>query len=274
MPGEKEPRGITSEMVKIPALQLKGQHWKFYCAKYLEAAATYHCLDALAGRPDDGTDDWEWCNALLCSLFMDTVPASIYYRICLKSVHQIYNHLAKRVHDNNPIQELCVKKFVTRANEDKHYSSAESPMSKNAATGADREDPPTKDLTRGIEDVDDGNIRCEDPRMKAEASLKGTSAKCTEMTPVVLESKPHGTQNGPQDLLPLTPRPPIDGEPRECKQEVVESVMMAECTNRKAQSANPPETVVDVDRMASLGIKPAERACGVDEGDEERERKS
>jgi len=46
---------------------------------------------------------------------------------------------------------------------------------------------------------------------------------------------------------------------------------MAERMNRKAQSANPPEMVADVDRTALLGIKPAERACGVDEGDEECE---
>jgi len=106
-------------MVKIPALELDGQNWKIYRAKYLEAAATYYCLDVLGGRPDDGTDDWEEGNALLCSLFMETIPASIYYRIHLKSAHQIYNYLAKCFRDNDPIQELCAKKFVTRANEDK-----------------------------------------------------------------------------------------------------------------------------------------------------------
>jgi len=102
--------------------------------------------------------------------------------------------------------------------------------------------------------------------------VKGTSAKCTETTPVVLESVLHETQNEPQDSLQVTPRLPIEGEPSECEREVAESVVTAERTNGKAQSANPPETVADVNRTASLGIKPAERACGVDEGDEDRER--
>jgi len=106
-------------MVKIPALELDRRNWKIYCTKYLEVTATYHCLDVLAGRPDDGTDDWEWCNALICSLFMETVPASIYYRIRLKSAHQIYNHLAKRFRDNDPIEVLCAKKFAARTNKDK-----------------------------------------------------------------------------------------------------------------------------------------------------------
>ena len=97
--------------------------------------------------------------------------------------------------------------------------------------------------------------------------MKGNSANSAETTPVVLESVPHETQTEPQDSLPLTPRPPIDGEPHECKQEVVESVMTAEHTNGTAQLANPPETDADVDRTALLGRDPAERDCGVDKGD-------
>jgi len=259
-------------MVKIPALELDGQNWKIYRVKYLEAAATYYCLDVLGGRPDDGTDDWEEGNALLCSLFMETIPASIYYRIRLKSAHQIYNHLAKHFRDNDPIQELCAKKFAARANEDKRYSSAESPTSENAATGADREDPPTKDLTRGIEDVGDGNVGREDPRTKAEASSKGTSAKCTETTAVVLESAPHETQDRPQNSLQATPqRLPIEDEPCACEQEAADSAMTAEHTSGMLETvgmAKPHKTDADVDGTAALGGEPAERVQGVGEGNE------
>ena len=66
-------------MVNIPELALDRQNWKFYRAKYLEAAATNYCLDILGGRLDNGTDDWEEANALLCDLFMETIPASIYF---------------------------------------------------------------------------------------------------------------------------------------------------------------------------------------------------
>ena len=82
------------------------------------------------------------------------------------------------------------------------------------------------------------------------------------------------------------------GEPCECEQEVVNSVVTAGCTNGTAQSANPPEldadvdrtamvacgvnegakADADVDRMALLGGKPAERASGVNEGDETEHR--
>ena len=93
-------------MVKIPELALDGQNWKFYHAKYLEAAATNYCLDILGGRPDNGTDDWEEANALLCDLFMETIPASIYFQIHLNSVHKIFKYLAKHFHDNDSIEDL------------------------------------------------------------------------------------------------------------------------------------------------------------------------
>jgi len=262
-------------MVKIPALELEGQNWKFYRAKYLEAAATYYCLDVLGGRPDDGTDDWEEGNALLCSLFMETIPASIYYRIRLKSAHQIYNHLAKHFRDNDPIQELCAKKFAARANKDKRYSSAESPTSENAATGADWEDPPTKDLNRGTEDVNDRNVGREDPRTSFEASAKGTSAECANGTLVLLTGEPHETQNVPRNSLPLTLRLPIDGKPGECKQEAANGVVTAERTKGTVGMAEPNETDADVDGKAALGRELAERVQGVGEGDEtEREHES
>ena len=108
-----------------------------------------------------------------------------------------------------------------------------------------------------------------------EASAKGNSAKCTEMTSVILESALHKMQNLLQDLLPLTPRPPIEGEPNRCKQEVVDSVVMAGRTNRTVKLAEPTKTDADVDRTALLGGELVEMACGVDEGDQtERESKS
>jgi len=96
----------------------------------------------------------------------------------------------------------------------------ESPTSENAATGADWEDPPTKDLTRGTEDVNNRNIGCtEDPCTSLEASSKGNSAESTG-TLSLLESVLHEMQNELQNSLLLTPRLPIDGEPNTCKQEV------------------------------------------------------
>jgi len=66
-------------MAKIPALELDGQNWKIYCTKLLEHAATQNLLNVLAGGPDE---DWEGCNALLHELLHDTIPISIYIRLC------------------------------------------------------------------------------------------------------------------------------------------------------------------------------------------------
>ncbi|KIM62609.1 hypothetical protein SCLCIDRAFT_24903 [Scleroderma citrinum Foug A] len=57
-------------MVKIPKLAEDGQNWKIYHAKFLKVAATFNCLEVLAGRPYEG-DDWDGCNALLCCTFME-----------------------------------------------------------------------------------------------------------------------------------------------------------------------------------------------------------
>jgi len=100
------------------------------------------------------------------------------------------------------------------------------------------------------------------------------TAECTNGTLVLLTGKPHEMQNVSQDSLPLTPRPPIEGEPNACKQEATDGVVTAERTKGTVETAEPTETDADVDRTALLGGEPAERACGVDEGDEERERKS
>jgi len=246
-------------MVKVPALAEDRQNWKIYRAKLLEYAATHYCLDVLAGRPGDGTDDWHGSNALLWCTFMETAPPTIYVRIRCKTAHEIYNYLADCFRDYDPIQELCLKKFAARTNDAKCYSSAESPTSENAATGAEREDLPTKDLTRGTEDVNDKIVGRKDPHTSStEASAMGSSANSAETTPVVLESAPHETQSVPQNSLPLTPG--------KCKQEAADGVVTAEHTNETAQLANSPETDADVNRTALLGGEPAKRASGVDEG--------
>jgi len=257
-------------MVKIPALELDGQNWKIYRVKLLEHAATKGWLNVLAGKPDE---DWEGCNALLHELLHDTIPISIYIRLRRNTAHQAFKNLAKRFHDRDPIADPRAKKLATCTNDDKRYPSAESPTSENAATGAEREDPPTKDLTRGTKDVDDRIVGRTDPRTSFEASAKGTSAESAGTT-VLLESVPHETQNEPQDSPQVTPRLPTEGKPSECEREVAESVVTAERTKGTVEKAEPRETVADVDGKAALGREPVERIHRVDEGDEERERKS
>ena len=266
-------RSKTSEMVKIPKLAEDGQNWKIYCAKFLEVTATFDCLKVLAGRPYKG-EDWDGCNALLCCMFMETVALSIYFKIRHRTAHENFKYLAKRFRDNEPIP---------RANELQCAGTAaaaempkKSPTSTNAATEwhasaeQNKEDLiTTQALTRGTKSIDDGNIgRTQDPHMSTEALAEGTSAKHAETTPVMLKSVlPHEMQNRPQNSLPLTLRLPIDGEPCRCKQEAVDSIVTAGCTNGMVKMANLPETIADVDRTAPLGGKPAERARGVDEGD-------
>ena len=97
------------------------------------------------------------------------------------------------------------------------------------------------------------------PRTSLEALAQGTSAKCAETTPVVLESMPHESQDQPQDSLQATPYA--------CEQEVVDSIVMAERMNGTAEMAKP--NVVDVNGKAALGRDLAERVHIVDEGSEE-----
>ena len=118
-------------MVKIPELTEDGQNWKIYCTKFLEVAATYDCLDILAGRPYEG-DDWDGCNALLCCTFMESIPPSIYFPICCRTMHENFKYLAKRFRDND---------LIPRANEFQHAGTAAAaetlenyPTSTNAAT--------------------------------------------------------------------------------------------------------------------------------------------
>ena len=97
--------------------------------------------------------------------------------------------------------------------------------------------------------------------------VEGTSAKHAEMTPVMLKSALlHEMQNWLQNSLPLTLRLPIEGEPNECKQEVVDSMVMAGCTNGMVGLAEPTK-IVDIDEKAVLGGELVERAHVIDEGD-------
>ena len=194
--------------------------------------------------------------------------------------------------DFNPIEDPHVKKLETSANKTERASTAtehaqnswntskhgwnscrckshkngttelrNSPTSESAAAetlasaNRDKEDLSTQDLTQGTEDIDDRNIRCQDPCMSLEALVQGTSTKRAEMTPVMLKSAlPHEMQVELQDSLPLTPRLPIDGEPCKCKQEV-------------ADSTKP--NVTDINSKVALGRDLAERVHIVDEGGKE-----
>ena len=178
-------------MDKIPELAEDGQNWKIYCAKFLKVTATFDCLEVLAGRPYEG-DDWDGCNALLCCTFMESVPPSIYFKICHRTMHENFKYLAKRFRDNDPIP---------RANELQRAGTAavaetpeKSPTSTDTATEwhvhakSDEEDltTTTQDLTQGTEDIDNRNVRCtQDPRTSTEALVEGTSAECAETTPVI-----------------------------------------------------------------------------------------
>ncbi|KIM53216.1 hypothetical protein SCLCIDRAFT_32076 [Scleroderma citrinum Foug A] len=269
-----EPTG--SEEVKIPELAPNGQNWKIYRAKIIEAAATdiTDPLGVLAGwQPDNGSYDWECLDAILKWTFYTTVPISILCPIWkLDTVHEIFKYLAKRFRNNEPIPRAnefqCAGTAAVAETSEKSPTSTNTATERHANAKLDEEDlSTTKALTRGTEDVDNGNVgRTEDPRTSYEALAKGISAECAEMTSVILESAPHEMQTEPHSSLLLTPRPPIEGEPRRCKQEVAESVVTATHTNGMVRLAKPTE-ITDIDRTTLLGGELAERVCGVNEGD-------
>ena len=158
--------------------------------------------------------------------------------------------------------------------ENSHTELRESPVSDNTATEwhadakRDEEDlPNTKDLpNRGMEHVDEENVRRKDLHTSTEASVTGTSAECADGTLVLLKGALHETRNEPQNSLRATPqRLPIEGEPCECEQEVANGVVTAGHMNGTAGMAKP--IIADVDRTATLGKDLATVACGVDEGD-------
>ncbi|KIM58353.1 hypothetical protein SCLCIDRAFT_28137, partial [Scleroderma citrinum Foug A] len=227
-------------------------------------------LGVLAGwEPDDGSYDWECRDAILKWTFYTSVPISILRPIRkLDTADQIFKYLAKRFRDSEPIPHANeFQRAGTAAaaeTPEKSPTSADAATERHASAERNNEDlTTTKALTRGTEDVDNGNVGRQDPRTKAEASAQGTSAKCSETTTVVLKSTPHEMQTELQNSLQTTPRLPIEDEPSECTQEAADSDVMAGRTN---------EMDADVDRMALLGGEPAERVHIVDEGDEtERE---
>ena len=148
-------------MVKIPKLMEDGQNWKIYRVKFLEAAATYDCLKVLAGRPYEG-DDWDGCNALLCCTFMESIPPSIYFPICCRTVHKNFKYLAKHFHDNEPIpraNEFQCTSTATIAEKPENYpTSMNAVTERHANAKLEKEDlSTTKDLTQGTQDIDDGN---------------------------------------------------------------------------------------------------------------------
>ena len=267
--------GKTSEEVEVLKLAENGRNWKIYHAKIVKAAVTdiTDLLGVLAGwEPDDGSYDWECQDAILKWTFYTSVPISILRPIRkLDTADQIFKYLAKHFCDSEPIPHA--NKFQRAGTATAAETPEKSPTSADAATerhaSAERNEEDlstTKDLsTQGTKSVNNGIVGRQDPRTSLEALAKGTSTKCSETTPVVLKSTPHEMQNRLQNSLPLTSRPPIEGEPNACKQEAAESVVMARRTNRMAEMAKP--TIVDVDRTARLSIELALEACGVDEGD-------
>ena len=296
--------GKTSEEVEVLKLAENGRNWKIYRAKIIKAAATdiTDLLGVLAGwEPDNGSYDWECWDAILKWTFYTSVPISILCPIRkLNTADQIFKYLAKRFRDSKPIPHAnefqCAGTAAAAETPEKSPTSADAATERHVSAERNNEDlSTTKALTRGTEDVDNGNVgRNQDPCMSSEDSAKGTSAKCAETTTVVLESAPHKMQNRLQNSLPLTPRLPIEGEPSGCKQEAADSVVMAGRTNRMVRMAEPTEiadinlekaapdgepverahridegdeTDADVDRMALLGREPAEMACRVDKGD-------
>ncbi|KIM55296.1 hypothetical protein SCLCIDRAFT_30457 [Scleroderma citrinum Foug A] len=158
----------------------------------------------LAGwQPDDGSYDWECLDAILKWSFYTSVPISILRPIRkLDTAHEIFNYLARRFRDPNPI----VDPRTTSANEAKcgtdensNAKPKQSPVSENTAMERhanakwDEEDlPHTKDLsTRGMED----------PRASRETSAEGNSAECADGTLILSEGAPHETQNKLQNSL-------------------------------------------------------------------------
>ena len=261
-----EPTGKTSEEVEVPKLAENGQNWKIYRAKIIEAAAMdiTDPMGVLAGlQPDDGSYDWECLDAILKWTFYTSVPITILRPIQkLNTTHEIFNYLAKRFCDNNPITDPHTMKSEPSTNKVDGAGTATAaetpencPMSADAAI---------EQHVRAEWDEDDH----QDLHTGLEASAQGTSAKCIETTAVVLKSTLHEMQNQSQYSLLLTPRPPIEGEPSGYKQEVADSVMMAERTNGTVKLAKPNESDADVNGKATLGSEPvaATVACGVDEG--------
>ena len=115
-----EPTGKTSEEVEVPKLAENRRNWKIYRAKIIEATATdiTDPLGVLAGwQPDDGSYNWECLDAILKWTFYTLVPITILRPIRkLDTTHEIFNYLAKRFCDNNPIVDPHAKKSEPSTN--------------------------------------------------------------------------------------------------------------------------------------------------------------
>ena len=118
-------------MVKIPELAEDRQNWKIYRAKFLKVAATFDCLEVLAGRPYKG-EDWDGCNALLCCMFMETIAPSIYFKICRRTMHENFKYLMKWFCDSKPIP--CANELQCAGTAAAAETPEKSPTSANAAT--------------------------------------------------------------------------------------------------------------------------------------------
>ena len=115
-------------MVKIPELTKDGQNWKIYRTK---VTATFDCLKVLAGRPYK-EDDWDRCNALLCCTFMESVPPSIYFKICHRTTYENFKYLVKCFHNNNPT--LCANELQRAGTATAAETPENYPTSMNTAT--------------------------------------------------------------------------------------------------------------------------------------------
>ena len=153
-------------------------------------------------EPDNGSYDWECRDAILKWTFYTSVPISILHPIRkLDTADQIFKYLAKHFHDSEPIPRAnefqCAGTAAVAETPEKSPTSADTATEQHTSTERNNADlSTTKALTRGTEDVDNGNVgRIQDPCTSLEASAQGTSAKCSEMMTVILESTPHETQD-------------------------------------------------------------------------------
>ena len=272
-----EPTGKTSEEVEVPKLAENGRNWKIYCAKIIEAAATdiTDPLGVLAGwQPDDGSYNWECLDAILKWTFYTTVPITILRPIWkLDTANEIFNYLAKRFRDPNPIVDprtTSANDAKCDAHENLHTELRESPVSDDAATEWHANAKLDEEDLSNTQDVNGRNAGCtEDPHASLETLAEGNSTESTDGTLVLLTGTPCETRNEPQNSLRATPRRlPIVGEPCECEQEAANSVATAGCTNGMVERAEPTVADADINRTAMLGRNLVTETCGVDEGDE------
>ena len=193
-----EPTGKTSEEVEVPKLAENGRNWKIYCAKIIEAAATdiTDPLGVLAGwQPDDGSYNWECLDAILKWTFYTTVPITILRPIWkLDTANEIFNYLAKRFRDPNPIVDprtTSANDAKCDAHENLHTELRESPVSDDAATEWHANAKLDEEDLSNTQDVNGRNAGCtEDPHASLETLAEGNSTESTDGTLVLLTGTP------------------------------------------------------------------------------------